>query len=73
MKTVTVKFVIDNNDDEARRLLDRISENIITENGSSFIHSSVEFSTKDEIKSFLYWASSFDKSKVQKTKENKNG
>lgn len=58
MKTVTVKFVIDNNDDEARRLLDKISENIITENGSSFIHSSVEFSTKDEIISFLHWASS---------------
>jgi hypothetical protein len=57
MKTVAVKFVVDN-DAEAIQLLDKISEKIITDNGSSFIHSSVEFSTKDEIISFLHWASS---------------
>lgn len=67
MKTLTVKFVVGNDDDEARVLLDKISENIIIHNGISFIQSSIEFSTEEEIKSFLYWASSFDKSKMKKT------
>ena len=51
MKTVTVKFVVNDND-EAGLLLNEIAESIGNGTGYPFISSLIENSTEDEIKFF---------------------
>ena len=51
MKTVTVKFVV-NNDEEAGFLINEIAESIGNGTGYPFIFSAIEDSTEDEIKIF---------------------
>jgi len=51
MKTVTVKFVVNDND-EAGFLLNEVAESIGNGTGYPFIFSLIENSTEDEIKFF---------------------
>jgi len=52
MKTVTVKFVVEN-DEEAGFLINEIGESIGNGTGFPFIFSRIEDSTEDEIKTFI--------------------
>ena len=51
MKTVTVKFAVNDND-EAELLINEIAESIGNGTGYPFIFSAIEDSTEDEIKVF---------------------
>lgn len=53
MKTVTVKFVVDNQD-EADALMNDIAEDIGNNAGYPFLSSLIEESTKDEMAAHFY-------------------